>query len=160
MPVDAAAVLTRLAARAAETTDPHLLGKTLVDTLKQGLTQASWVGIYWLDGDELVLGPFVGPETEHVRIPVGKGICGTAILEDDDQRIPDVREVQNYLACSATTRSELVVLIRCMGKVVGQIDLDADSVDAFSQTDHSVVRAAADALGGILSLTRSGRFPR
>jgi GAF domain-containing protein len=124
------------------------------------MPQATWVGIYWLEGDELVLGPFEGPPTEHARIPVGRGVCGTAIAEDKDQVVTDVRQVENYLACSATTRSELVVLIRCMGKVVGQVDMDADTVGAFSAVDHCVVRAVADSFGGILSLTRSGRFTR
>src|SRR5687767_8118178 len=117
MPPDAQTVLGGLMAQAAHTSDPDTLGQTLVAALREQLPQASWVGIYWLEGDELVLGPYVGPPTDHTRIPVGKGVCGTAVAQDRDQVVPDVREVENYLACSATTRSELVVLIRCMGKV-------------------------------------------
>ena len=114
-------------------------------------TQAGWVGIYWLRKQELVLGPFEGPETEHARIPVGTGVCGTAAATDRDQRVDDVRELDNYLACSNATRSELVVLIRSQGRVIGQIDLDADEVGAFSENDYCVVRTVADGFGGLLA---------
>ena len=114
------------------------------------MPQASWVGIYWLEGSELQLGPFVGPPTEHTRIPVGTGVCGTAVATDEDVVVEDVRELDNYLACSATVRSEIVVLIRAHGEVIGQFDLDAESVGAFSDNDLCVLRAAADGFGGLL----------
>src|SRR5437868_734938 len=69
-----------------------------------------WVGIYWLRGDELVLGPYVGDATEHTHIPVGQGVCGTAVAENKNQVIADVRQISNYLACSVKTRAEIVVL--------------------------------------------------
>ena len=71
-----------------------------------------WVGIYLLQGKTLVLGPFLGEKTNHTRIPVGRGVCGTAVAENRDQNIPDVRALSNYLSCSLETRSELVCLIR------------------------------------------------
>jgi GAF domain-containing protein len=150
MAADAARVLLELQKRAVETSDPDALGRTVVAALKEEIPQASWVGIYWLRGDALVLGPFVGPPTEHVRIPVGRGVCGTAVAEGRDVVVPDVREVGNYLACSATVRSEIVVLIRSHGVVVGQLDLDAEAVRAFGEVDHRVLRAVADGFGGLL----------
>src|SRR5579862_7551860 len=66
-----------------------------------------WVGVYWLKGDKLVLGPYVGAPTEHDVIPVGRGVCGTAVAEGKNQVIADVRELENYLACSVQTRSEI-----------------------------------------------------
>lgn len=108
----------------------------------------NWVGIYTLQGKTLVLGPYIGAETEHTRIPVGKGVCGTAVAEDKDQNIPDVRAVSNYLACSLETRSELVVLIRnSKGRVVGQIDIDSHTPGAFGPEEERSVRQVAQELG-------------
>lgn len=155
MSCDASTFLNMLQAEAARTADPEELGALVVRAVKNAMPHASWVGIYWLRGEELVLGPFEGEETQHTRIPVGKGVCGTAIAQDADQRIGDVRAVDNYLACSAAVRSELVVLIRSHGGVVGQIDLDAEAVDAFSEDDHCILRAVADALGAVVEQPRA-----
>lgn len=108
----------------------------------------NWVGIYVLKGKQLVLGPFMGAETEHKRIPVGKGICGTAVAEDRDLNISDVSSAPNYLACSVETRSELVVLIRDPdGKVLGQIDIDSHTPAAFGPEEEETVRTIARELG-------------
>ncbi len=150
MGCDASTFLTLLQEQAAESRDPDTLGAFVVDAVKKNMPKASWVGIYWLRGQELVLGPYDGPATEHTRIPVGTGVCGTAIAEDEDQRIEDVRAVDNYLACSAETRSELVVLIRSQDRVVGQLDLDSNEVGAFTEDDHCIIKAVADSLGAVM----------
>jgi L-methionine (R)-S-oxide reductase len=107
-----------------------------------------WVGVYLLQGDTLKLGPFVGEPTEHTQIDVGVGVCGTAVTENADQNVPDVRARDNYLACSLKTRSELVVLIRdAQKKVVGQIDIDSHELAAFGPQEERAVRAIADQLG-------------
>lgn len=107
-----------------------------------------WVGIYVLKGRQLVLGPYIGAETEHKRIPVGKGVCGTAVAEDRDLNVPDVSQASNYIACSLETRSELVVLIRDgQGKILGQIDIDSHTPAAFSPEDEEKVRQIARELG-------------
>jgi L-methionine (R)-S-oxide reductase len=155
MSCDVSRVLASLQARASETTDPDALGEALVHALEEAFPKASWVGIYWLRGRELVLGPYVGPPTEHTRIPVGTGVCGTAAATGQDQLVADVREVENYLACSPAVRSEVVVLIRAMGQVVGQIDLDSEQVGAFDAVDHCILRAAADSFGGLLGAASS-----
>jgi L-methionine (R)-S-oxide reductase len=150
MSCDASAILGALQEKAMETSDPEVLGRTVVEAIKAGMPAASWVGIYWLRGEELQLGPYEGPPTEHERIPVGRGVCGTAVAENKDQIVGDVRQREEYIACSPTTRSELVVLIRSMGRVIGQIDLDADAVDAFDATDLCILRAVADGFGGLV----------
>jgi L-methionine (R)-S-oxide reductase len=108
------------------------------------------VYLYMLHGDELVLEAFAGRETEHTRIPVGKGVCGTAVATGRDQNIPDVGAVENYLACNTWTRSELVVLIRRGDRILGQIDVDSDEPDPFTAEEEAEVRAVADAIAVLL----------
>jgi L-methionine (R)-S-oxide reductase len=108
------------------------------------------VYMYMLQGDELVLEAFAGRETEHARIPVGVGVCGTAVARREDQNVPDVRAVQNYIACNAWTRSELVVLIRRGDLILGQIDIDSDLPDPFTPDEEAAVKNVADALAVLL----------
>lgn len=156
MTTDATHVLRALQARAAETNDRDALGAATLDALREVLPQASWAGIYWLErgekGQELVLGPFHGPSTDHTRIPVGRGVCGTAVQDDADQLVEDVHTLTNYLACSASVRSELVVLIRARDAILGQFDFDAESVGAFDDDDLRIVRAVADAFGALVAV--------
>jgi GAF domain-containing protein len=94
-----------------------------------------WTGIYELYPDGILrLGPFIGSPTDHVFIAVGQGVCGTAVAERRNLNIPDVAKAQNYLACSAETRSELVVLIRDGEEIFAQIDIDSHEVDAFDDS--------------------------
>jgi len=97
-----------------------------------------WSGIYLLVGDTLVLGPRTAP-VDHSRIGIGEGVCGTAVSEDRNQIVEDVREVENYLACSIHTRSELVVLIRDQGTIVGEFDIDSDTIGAFTREDEAML---------------------
>jgi GAF domain-containing protein len=101
-----------------------------------------WSGIYLLKGGVLVLGPSTAP-ADHDRIEVGEGVCGTAVSEDKNQVVEDVREVENYLACSIHTRSEIVVLIRHEGEIVGQFDIDSDTVGAFTPEDEALLEELA-----------------
>lgn len=114
--------------------------------LLDGLETYNWSGIYRLEGDTLVLDAYVGAETDHTHIPVGRGVCGTAVAEDANQVIEDVRELSNYLACSTQTRSEIVVLIRCEGVVLGQIDIDGHTVGAFDASDEEFLERMAKLL--------------
>ena len=115
-----------------------------------------WSGIYVLVGDTLVLGPRTAP-VDHSRIGIGEGVCGTAVSEDRNQIVEDVREVENYLACSVHTRSELVVLIRDQGKIVGEFDIDSDTVGAFIQEDEALLdeMAALNSSRRVASLAAS-----
>ena len=103
----------------------------------------NWSGIYRLEGDTLVLDAYVGAETDHTHIPVGRGVCGTAVAEDSNQVIEDVRELTNYLACSTQTRSEIVVLIRRGSEILGQIDIDGHTVGAFDASDEAMLESIA-----------------
>lgn len=110
-----------------------------------------WTGVYSVDGDHLILRSFVGKPTTHTRIPIGKGVCGTAVVEKEDQRIDDVSQVDNYLSCSLDTKSELVVLIRNDDEIYAQIDVDSDTKNAFTDEDYAEVKKVADYLAHFFS---------
>ncbi len=105
---------------------------------------------YMLHGDELVLEAHAGRDTEHSRIPIGKGVCGTAVAEKRDQNIGDVSAIGNYLACNLFTKSELVVLIRRGDHILGQIDIDSDVANGFGKREYADVKEVADALAILL----------
>jgi L-methionine (R)-S-oxide reductase len=108
------------------------------------------VYLYMLHDNELVLEAYAGRETEHTRIPVGVGVCGTAVASGKDQNVPDVSAVGNYIACNAWTRSELVVLIRRGNTILGQIDIDSDLPAPFTPDEEGAVKQVADALAILL----------
>ncbi len=108
------------------------------------------VYLYMLHGSELVLEAYAGRETEHERIPVGRGVCGTAVATGRDQNVGDVRAIEHYIACNLFTRSELVVLIRRGDLILGQIDVDSDVEDPFTPDEEAEVRKIADALAVLL----------
>lgn len=115
----------------------------------------SWVGVYLLgEGDELWLHNYVGEPTEHAKIPVGTGVCGRAIAERTNLNIPDVSAEENYLACSPDTQSELVVLIRAGDEIYGQIDIDSETKDAFTEDDEIALIGIADKLAEQLAAER------
>jgi GAF domain-containing protein len=115
----------------------------LLDTLPT----YNWSGIYRLEGDTLVLDQYVGAATDHTHIPVGRGVCGTAVAENRNQVIEDVRTLDNYLACSVQTRSEIVVLIRDeAGTILGQIDIDGHQVGGFDASDEALLERMAEEL--------------
>ena len=123
-------------AAVAEAPGPAAAAQRAVELLHDRFPHYDWVGIYWVDGDELVLGPWVGPQaTEHTRIPIGTGICGSAAASGTTEIVPDVHADPRYLACFASTQSEIVVPIFDGGEVVGEIDVDGSDLDAFDQTD-------------------------
>ena len=105
---------------------------------------------YMLHGSELVLEAHAGRDTEHTRIPVGVGVCGTAVASQQDQNVVDVSVAGNYLACNAFTKSELVVLIRRVDHIIGQIDIDSDVPAGFGEKEYAEVKDIADALAVLL----------
>jgi putative methionine-R-sulfoxide reductase with GAF domain len=118
--------------------------RAAVDILQQRVEHYSWVGIYFVEDAELVLGPWAGSEpTEHVRIPIGQGICGAAAASGQTEIVDDVHADSRYLACFPTTRSEIVVPIRWQGAVIGEIDVDSDRPAAFGSEDRSFLELVA-----------------
>jgi GAF domain-containing protein len=102
-----------------------------------------WVGVYLLQGEELVLGPYVGKPTPHTRIPLHQGICGAAASTGHTIIVDDVNADPRYLACSLETRSEIVVPIQHQGRVLGEIDIDSDQPAAFTLYDRDLLEAVA-----------------
>jgi L-methionine (R)-S-oxide reductase len=118
--------------------------REVVQLLQEGFDHYSWLGIYLVEGDELVLGPWQGPAaTEHVRIPVGQGICGAAAASGQTEVVDDVNADPRYLACFPSTRSEIVVPIAHEGRVVGEIDIDSDEPAAFDEDDRTFLEHVA-----------------
>jgi GAF domain-containing protein len=121
----------------------EVLRKT-VEVLHDRFDHYSWIGIYLAEGDELVLGPWKGPQaTEHVRIPVGQGICGAAAASGQTEIVDDVNADARYLSCFPSTRSEIVVPISYQGRVVGEIDIDSDEPAAFGPADRAFLERVA-----------------
>ncbi|MDR7417794.1 MAG: GAF domain-containing protein [Armatimonadota bacterium] len=121
--------------------------QAVVDYLYDRFPHYSWVGIYWVEGPDLVLGPWKGPAaTEHTRIPIGKGVCGAAAASGQTEVVDDVSRDPRYLACFLSTKSEIVVPIVADGKVVGEIDIDSDRPAAFTADDRRFLEGVAPLL--------------
>ena len=118
----------------------------VVAALKQELPTYNWVGIYLLEGHELVLGPFRGAPSPHVRIPLNRGICGAAASQQQTIVVDDVNSDPRYLACSLETKSEIVVPIMKDGVVYGEIDIDSHTPAAFGEKDRVLLEEIADRL--------------
>jgi GAF domain-containing protein len=121
-----------------------------VRILAEDLPHYTWAGFYLLDGNELVLGPFVGKPSPHTRIPLGRGICGAAASEKTTIVVDDVNADPRYLACSVETRSEIVVPIMDGNEVLGEIDIDSDRLAAFGGDDRELLEAIARLLAPVL----------
>ncbi len=130
----------------------HLLQRT-VDRIHSDLPTYNWVGFYMLDPADssmLVLGPFAGAATPHTRIPVTEGICGAAVAQGETVVVDDVNADPRYLSCSIETKSEIVVPIRVLGSIVGEIDIDSHSPAAFGGDDRVFVERCAQLIGRYL----------
>lgn len=138
-PEQSAAILAQIEASANTGAALRKEAMELLDTLPE----YNWSGIYRLEGDELQLDEYVGAATDHTRIKVGVGVCGTAVAENANQVIEDVRNLSNYLSCSIQTRSEIVVLIRKEDQILGQIDIDGHTVGAFDKSDEQFLESLA-----------------
>lgn len=119
--------------------------------LQEQVTHYQWVGIYWMNNSEqlLQLGPFAGAETEHTKIPYGRGICGQVAVSGASFEVPDVWAQDNYLACSMETKSELVVPIYSRSKLIGQIDIDSHFLNPFGPEDHKLLETLAQHIGSL-----------
>jgi L-methionine (R)-S-oxide reductase len=119
----------------------------VVDVLYERFEKYSWVGIYLVKGDVLVLGPWKGKQaTEHTKISLGKGVCGSAARSGKTEVVNDVSKDNRYLSCFRSTRSEIVVPITKRSRVIGEIDIDSDVPAAFNKTDKKFLEKIADML--------------
>ena len=133
----------RIREEVATASDGENASTRVVAYLKNAMTHYSWVGVYLLEGDELVLGPYRGKPSPHTRIPLGRGICGAAATERATIVVDDVNADPRYLACSIETQSEIVVPIMRNGVVLGEIDIDSDAKAAFGAQDRALLEAVA-----------------
>ena len=135
--------------------DPARALDETVRLLAAEMPTYTWVGIYLLDGEELVLGPFVGKPSPHTRIPLGRGICGAAATHKETIVVDDVNADPRYLACSLETKSEIVVPIMLHGDVLGEIDIDSDRPAAFADADRVLLEKVAALLAPRVRKARS-----
>lgn len=144
-------------AEAADAVDD--LMSTIVGRLQERLAHFHWVGFYMVEkgvpGEEpmLVLGPYVGAETPHKRIPLNQGICGAAVTHGETVVVDDVNADPRYLACSIETKSEIVAPIFVNGAVVGELDIDSHLPAAFGPDDRRLVEHCASLVGRFLERT-------
>jgi L-methionine (R)-S-oxide reductase len=148
--LDSGKVIAALRGAFAREVSREELLRTAAEKIRASGPPYTSVYLYMLQGQDLVLEAHAGRETEHTRIPVGVGVCGTAVASGLDQNVPDVTAVGNYLACNVWTRSELVVLIRRGASILGQIDVDSDVPNPFTPEEESAVKQVADALAVLL----------
>lgn len=154
--IDARYVVTELQDMREEGHLSDALLRYAVRTIYKSDERYSWVGVYLLSEDrlELWLHNYMGAPTEHAKIPVGQGVCGTAVAHGANQNVPDVSEFPGYLECSPTVKSELVVLIRAGGEIFGQFDIDSDHPSAFTDLDEAAIQMISDKLAEQLARER------
>lgn len=133
--------------------EPNLMANlaNLSALLNEHLQDINWVGFYLTTGsqaNELVLGPFQG-KVACVRIPFGKGVCGTAASSGETQLVDDVHAFSGHIACDSATNSEVVVPVRVAGKVVAVLDVDSPSLGRFNQTDQQGLEGLLPVLQGL-----------
>lgn len=120
--------------------------------LEANVDYYNWVGFYFRNGDkeELKLGPYVGAPTDHTIIPFGKGICGQVAVSNQNFVVPDVQAQDNYIACSINVKSEIVIPIFVNDKNIGQIDIDSNTPDPFTEADERFLEFVCKKVADIL----------
>lgn len=132
------------------TVDERLL--KVCELLEAHIEYYNWVGFYFRNGDkhELKLGPYVGEPTDHTIIPFGKGICGQVAVSNQNFVVPDVKAQDNYIACSITVKAEIVVPIFVNAENIGQIDIDSNTADPFTEADERFLEYVCTQVAEIL----------
>lgn len=128
--------ITEIVSNTNETVENRLYN--ICKLLETNISYYNWVGFYFKNGDkeELKLGPYVGEPTNHTIIPFGKGICGQVAVSNENFVVPDVAAQDNYIACSITVKAEIVIPIFVNGENIGQIDIDSNTPDPFTEADE------------------------
>ncbi|MCF7559073.1 GAF domain-containing protein [Sabulilitoribacter multivorans] len=124
----------------------------ICELLETNIPHYNWVGFYFRNGnkEELKLGPYVGEPTDHTIIPFGKGICGQVAVSNQNFVVPDVAAQDNYIACSITVKAEIVIPIFVNGKNIGQIDIDSNTPDPFTENDERFLEFVCTKVSEIL----------
>ncbi len=124
----------------------------ICELLEHHIEYYNWVGFYFRNGDkeELILGPYVGEPTDHTTIPFGKGICGQVAVSNQNFVVPDVSAQDNYIACSITVKAEIVIPIFVNDKNIGQIDIDSNTPDPFTDEDERFLEFVCEKVSQIL----------
>ncbi|WP_276388454.1 GAF domain-containing protein [Eudoraea chungangensis] len=126
--------------------------QAVCNLLQKHVPYYDWVGFYFRNGkkEELKLGPYAGTPTDHTIIPFGKGICGQVALSNKNFVVPDVKAQDNYIACSISVKSEIVVPLFVKGENIGQIDIDSNTVDPFTAQDEEFLEFITASVAEIL----------
>ncbi len=126
--------------------------KAVCDLLQAEVEYYDWVGFYFRNGEkeELKLGPYAGEPTDHTIIPFGKGICGQVAVSNENFVVPDVAAQDNYIACSITVKSEIVIPLFKNGENIGQIDIDSNTPDPFTEEDERFLEYVNEIVAQIL----------
>jgi GAF domain-containing protein len=142
--------VTSIISNTEHTVNERLLN--VCELLENHIDYYNWVGFYFRNGnkEELILGPYVGAPTDHTVIPFGKGICGQVALSNSNFVVPDVTAQDNYIACSITVKAEIVVPIFVNGKNIGQIDIDSNTPDPFTEADERFLEFVCEKISSIL----------
>jgi len=143
--------VTEIVTNASETIENRL--HNICKLLESHVDYYNWVGFYFRNGDkeELKLGPYVGAPTDHTIIPFGKGICGQVAVSNQNFVVPDVAAQDNYIACSITVKAEIVIPIFVNGENIGQIDIDSNTPDPFTEADERFLEFVCKEVARILS---------
>jgi GAF domain-containing protein len=126
--------------------------QSICELLKSQVPYYDWVGFYFRNGTkkELKLGPYAGAPTDHTIIPFGKGICGQVAVSNQNFVVPDVKAQDNYIACSMSVKSEIVIPLFVDGKNIGQIDIDSNTADPFTAADERFLEFVCNSVAKIL----------
>jgi L-methionine (R)-S-oxide reductase len=142
--------VTEIVSNTNETVENRLL--QICELLDSNIDYYNWVGFYFRNGnkEELKLGPYVGAPTNHTIIPFGKGICGQVALSNQNFVVPDVAAQDNYIACSITVKAEIVIPIFVNGENIGQIDIDSNTPDPFTEADEGFLEFVCEKVSEII----------
>ena len=126
--------------------------KDVCELLKSSITYYDWVGFYFKNGEkeELKIGPYAGAATDHEIIPFGKGICGQVAVSNENFVVPDVNSQDNYIACSLSVKSEIVIPLFVNNINIGQIDIDSNTIDPFTQEDERFLEFVCESVASIM----------
>ena len=126
--------------------------KDVCELLKSSITYYDWVGFYFKNGEkeELKIGPYAGATTDHEIIPFGKGICGQVAVSNENFVVPDVYSQDNYIGCSLNVKSEIVIPLFVNNINIGQIDIDSNTIDPFTQEDERFLEFVCESVASIM----------